>query len=53
MKTRNMRDMEKYWADQKKKAAKSAKQPKPAPKKQSPEDVNQAAFRTVGEATKD
>jgi hypothetical protein len=53
MKTKNMRDLEKYWADQRKKAAKAAKQPKAAPKKKGREDANQAASRVVGEATKE
>jgi hypothetical protein len=36
---------------EKKKAAPKPKQPKPAAKKKSREDVNQAAFRIVREAT--
>jgi hypothetical protein len=51
MKTKNMRDLEKHWADQQKKAAKAAKQPKPAPRKKSRED--QAASEIVPEVTKD
>jgi Tfp pilus assembly protein PilE len=50
MKTKNMRDMEKYWADQRKKAAKAATQPKTAPKKKNREDANQAASGNVREA---
>ncbi len=38
MKTKNMRDMEKHWAEQEKKAAKQSKAPAP-PKR---EDANQA-----------
>jgi len=52
MKNKNMRELEKQWAEKAKKAARP-KQPKAAPKKKSREDVNQAAFRIVGEATKD
>jgi hypothetical protein len=53
MKTKNMRELEKHWAEQQKKAAKPAKPVKPARKRKSREDVNQAAFRIVREATKD
>jgi hypothetical protein len=38
MKNKNMRDLEKYWAEQKKKAAKPAKPGKTAAKKKSRED---------------
>jgi hypothetical protein len=50
MKNKNQRDLEKYWAEKQKKAAKPVKA---APKKNSREDINQTAPRTVGEATKD
>jgi len=52
MKNKNMRELEKRWAEKAKKAAKP-KQPKPVAKKKSREDENQAAFRIVREATKD
>jgi len=52
MKNKNMRELEKQWAEKAKKAAKP-KQSKAAPKKKSREDGNQAASRTAGEATKD
>ncbi len=48
MKTKNMRDMEKHWAEKKKKAAKQAKPPA-QPK---PEDANQAAQTTNETAEK-
>jgi len=52
MKNKNMRELEKHWAEQQKKAAKPAK-PKVAAKRKSRVDVNQAASRIVREATKD
>jgi hypothetical protein len=52
MKNKNMRELEKQWAEKAKKAAKS-KQPKAAPKKKSPKDMSQAAVPVVSEATKD
>jgi hypothetical protein len=52
MKNKNMRALEKQWAEKAKKAAKP-KQPKAAPKKKSREDFTQAAVRVVREATKD
>jgi hypothetical protein len=52
MKNKNMRELEKQWAEKERKAAKP-KQAKAAPKKKSREDANQAAFRIVREATKD
>jgi hypothetical protein len=51
MKNKNMRDLEKYWAEQQKKAAKPAKPTKAVPQKKSREDVNQAASGVVTEAT--
>jgi Tfp pilus assembly protein PilE len=51
MKTKNMREMEKYWAEREKKAAKKSTQPKAAPKKKRRKDVNQAALGSVQEAT--
>ena len=50
MKNKNMRELEKQWAEKEKKAAKP-KQPKAAPKKKSREDFSQAAVRIVREAT--
>jgi len=47
MKTKNMRDMEKHWAEQKKKAAKPPK----SPVRPKHEDANQAATPTVKETT--
>jgi hypothetical protein len=50
MKNRNMRELEKQWAEKERKAAK----PKPtqaAPRKKSRELPNQAASRIVKEAT--
>ena len=52
MKTKNMRDLEKYWAEKAKKSAKS-NQPKTAPKNKSREDVSQAASGIEKEATKE
>jgi hypothetical protein len=52
MKNKNVRELEKQWAEKAKKAAKPT-QPKAAPKKKSRADANQAAFRVVREATKD
>jgi hypothetical protein len=42
MKNKNQRELEKYWAEKQKKAAKPAKA---VPKKKSREDVNQAATK--------
>lgn len=53
MKNKNMRELEKHWAEQRKKAAKPAKVAKPGSKKNSREGVNQAASPMVREATKD
>lgn len=53
MKNKNMRELEKQWAEKARKDAKP-KQPKPAAKKsqkKSRKDENQAAFRIVREAT--
>jgi hypothetical protein len=47
MKTKNMRDMEKHWAEQTKKAAKPPK----SPVRPKHEDANQAATPTVKETT--
>lgn len=52
MKNKNMRDLEKYWAEQQRKAAKPAKPAKAAPKKQGREDVKQAASEIVKKAPK-
>jgi hypothetical protein len=54
MKTKNMRELEKRWADQAKKAAKpQATTPKKttAPKEKSREDANQSAAGIAPEAT--
>jgi hypothetical protein len=51
MKNKNMRELEKQWAEKAKKAAK-LQQPKAAPKNKRPDDVNQAASTMAKEATK-
>jgi hypothetical protein len=42
MKNKNQRELEKYWAEKRKKAAKQAKA---APEKKSPEDEKQTATK--------
>lgn len=52
MKNKNMRELEKHWAEQREKAAKPPKPAKPAGKKKSREDVTQANSKAVPEAPK-
>jgi hypothetical protein len=50
MKTKNMRDMEKHWTEQKKKAAKPAKSPA-RPKREDPKQVAPPAAKEMTEKT--
>jgi hypothetical protein len=52
MKTKNKKELEKYWAEKAKKASKPTNQ-KPPQKKTTSENANQAAAEIVKEATKD
>jgi hypothetical protein len=52
MKTKNKKELEKYWAEKAKKASKLTNQ-KPPQKKTTSENANHAAAEIVKEVTKD